>query len=121
MSENDFLLVPWPKRTPDITQAIADAADRITAVRVVTQMQREGRLSLSGKLAALTESAHDFTKETESVLDGIASKIASAKIKRDDAAAKHHSYYDTIIAGVDESVSVIDRLSNGPLPEDGGH
>lgn len=94
---------------PDVTREIADLTDRVTAVRVITKMQREGRLSLSGKLAALTESAHDFHKGTEAVLDGIEEKIALAKTKRDAAAETHHSFYDGIIKGVD--VAVIDRLS----------
>lgn len=70
-------------------------------------------------MAALTESAQDFSTSTEAVLDGIAEKIALAKTKRDAAADKHHGFYDGIIKGVDESVAVIDRLSNGPLSEDG--
>jgi hypothetical protein len=103
----------------DITRAVADAADRLTAARVVTKMQREGRLSISGKMAALTDRARDFHAKTESVLDGIAEKISAAEAKRDTAAEKHHGYYDAIIAGVDESVKAIERLSNGPLPEGG--
>lgn len=83
---------------------------------------REGkRMSLLGKMAALTERASDFNTSTESVLDGISAKIEAAVKKRDEAAAKHHGYYDTIIKGVDESVAVIDRLSNVPLGEGGGN
>jgi hypothetical protein len=104
----------------DIKDAVEDLTDRVTALRVVTSMQRNGRLSLTGKLAALTESAQDFNKGTEEVLDSIAAKIELAKTKRDAAAEKHHGYYDTIIKGVDESVVVIDRLSNVPLSGDGG-
>lgn len=72
---SDLLIEPWrkPEAKPDITEAIADAADRVTAVRVV--IQREKRLSLAGKMAALTERANDFTRDTEKVLDGIAEKI----------------------------------------------
>lgn len=113
-----LLLEPWLNR-PNITQAIADASDKITALRVVTKMQREGRLSLAGKMAALTERASAFNSKTETVLDGISDKIAKAEAKRDTAAEKHHGYYDSIIKGVDDSVAVIDRLSNGPLSEDG--
>jgi hypothetical protein len=76
-------------------------------------------MSLLGKMQHLTETAQEFHKETEGVLDGIAEKIAKAKSKRDIAAGKHHGYYDTIIEGVDQSVEVIDRLSNGPLHGDG--
>lgn len=105
----------------DISTELSELTDRVTAYRVVAKMEKEGRaVSLTGKMAALTERAQDFTKATETVLDGISEKIAAAEKKRDEAAAKHHGYYDTIIAGVDESVQVIDRLSNGPLPEGGG-
>lgn len=102
-----------------ITQAIEDAADRITAYRVVNQMARKDKMSLLGKLQHLTESAQDFHKETEQALDGIAAKIEAGKQKRDEATAKHHAYYDAIIGAVDESTQVIDRLSNGPLHGDG--
>ncbi len=105
---------------PDITKAVADAADRITAARVVSQMVREGkRMSLLGKMQHLTETAQDFHRETEAALDGIAAKIEAAKKKREEAEATHHGYYDAIMAGVDESIKAIDRLSNGPLPEGG--
>jgi hypothetical protein len=110
---------PSAQDRPDIAHELSELTDRVTAVRVVTTMQREGRLSLTGKMAALTERAQDFHKKTETVLDGIAEKISKAESKRDVAAGKHHSYYDGIIAGVDESVAVIDRLSNGPLQEGG--
>lgn len=108
------------RHTDDITAAVSDAADRITAARVMLRLRREGRdMSLLGKMAHLTESAQDFTRETEAVLDGIAEKIKVAKQKRDIAKDRHHGYYDAIITGVDESVQVIDRLSNSPLPENG--
>lgn len=106
---------------PDITQAVADAADRITAYRVVNQMARKDKMSLLGKLQHLTESAQDFHKETEADLDGIAEKIATGREKRKEAVAKHHAYYDTIVGAVEESTKVIDRLSNGPLSGDGEH
>jgi hypothetical protein len=123
---NDFLLEPWPLRgtkadepTPTITRAIADAADRVVAERVVKVIVRENRMSLAGKMAALTERATKFNTDTEAVLDGIAAKVSAAETKRDAAKDRHHAYYDTIIKGVDDSVAVIDRLSNGPLPDDG--
>jgi hypothetical protein len=109
------------KDRPDIVHELSEAADRIVAARVVTVMQREGKLSLLGKMKALTESAEDFNKETETVLDGISDKIAAAKKKRAVAADKHHGYYDGLIKGIEDSVVVIDRLSNGPLGEDGEH
>ncbi len=76
-------------------------------------------MSLLGKLQHLTDSAQEFHKETETDLDGIAEKIATGRAKRKVAVEKHHAYYDAIIAGVDESTAVIDRLSNGPLSGDG--
>jgi hypothetical protein len=102
-----------------VTREVSELTDRVVAYRVVTGMAREGRMSLTGKLAALTERAQEFNKGTEAVLDGIADKIVEATRKRDAAAEKHHGYYDGIIKGVDESVTVIDRLSNGPLDQGG--
>jgi hypothetical protein len=105
---------------PDAFPELAELTDEVVAVRVVSELRREGKLSLLGKMKALTESAEDFNKETETVLDGISDKIAAAKLKRTTAAEKHHGYYDGLIKGIEESVTVIDRLSNGPLSEDGG-
>ena len=128
----DILIEPW--KPPPVTPAKPDDASR--EIRAVTSEKtiranadrlagvrqgiKEGkRMSLLGKMAHLTESAQDFHKQTEVVLDGIAEKIETATRKRDEATAKHHAYYDTIIKGVDDSVAVIDRLSNGPLHGDG--
>ena len=89
-------------------------------LRGLTDGIKEGkRMSLLGKLQHLTEEAQSFNTETEQVLDGISEKIKLGRARRDIAKDKHHAYYDGIIAGVEESVTVIDRLSNGPLPEDG--
>jgi uncharacterized protein (DUF488 family) len=107
------------KEIDGLTDKVVRQADQVIIKRVVKEMVKEGKLSLTGKMAALTESAQDFTKETEAVLDGIAEKIALARTRRDVAKDKHHAYYDQIIEGVEESVKVIDRLSNSPLPEDG--
>lgn len=98
---------------------IAHATDKIVTARILTNIARENRLSIAGKMAALTERAKDFNAKTETVLDGIAEKITKAEAKRDIAEQKHHGYYDTIIAGTDESIAAIDRLSNGPLPSAG--
>lgn len=101
----------------DVTKQIAAGADRI---RAYTEGIKEGkRMSLLGKMQHLTESAQDFHKQTEATLDGIAEKIVAATKKREEAAVKHHGYYDTIMQGIDESTVVIDRLSNGPLHGDG--
>lgn len=78
------------------------------------------RMSLLGKMNALTERAQDFTKATEASMDAIAEKIGTAEKKRDEAMPKHHAYYDSVISGIDESVKVIDRLSNGPLDGSSG-
>lgn len=120
------VLEPWPLPRPEpdkpakpIEQAINDATDQIVAERVVKSLIRERKMSLIGKLAHLSERAQDFHAETEKTLDGIAQKIDTASKKRDDIAARHHDYYDAIIKGVDQSIEVIDRLSNSPLPDDG--
>jgi hypothetical protein len=109
-------VITKPPPVPNITQAVHDAGDRIIAARVVKTMIREGsHMSLLGKMQALTESAADFNKDTESALDGIAAKIAEAKTKREAAVSKHHGYYDGIVKAIEDSTTVIDRLSNGPL------
>jgi hypothetical protein len=101
----------------DITRAIEDRTDSLVIERLL--IKKGMPVSLLGKMKALTESAEDFNKSTSDVLDGIADKIRFAKIKRDAAAEKHHGYYDGIIEGVEDSVKVIDRLSNLPLGKDG--
>lgn len=140
----DFVLEPWkqpipvatvplPPRSepepileqqivtePDVLNAMSASLAAHTGLRSVARDIREGKLSLTGRMAALTERAQDFHKKTEGVLDEIEAKINKADTKLNVAAEKHHGYYDGIIAGVDESVAVVDRLSNGPLPEDGG-
>jgi hypothetical protein len=114
-----------PPETPVEAKLIVDpgvldaTTDRIVAKRVMTDIARNERMSLLGKLAHLTEEAQDFHRETEQDLDGISEKIALGREKRKAAVEKHHGYYDAIIAGVDESTKVIDRLSNGPLHGDG--
>jgi hypothetical protein len=98
-------------RETDITTAIAAAADRIAAY---TDGLKEGRrMSLLGKMKHLTESAQDFNTKTGQALDGIQAKIDASNVKRDEAVAKHHAYYDEVNKGVDETIAVIDQLSNG--------
>lgn len=101
----------------DIARAIEDRTESLIIERLL--VKKGMPVSLLGKMKALTESAEDFTKGTEVVLDGIADKIKVATVKRDAAAEKHHGYYDGIIKGVEDSVVVIDRLSNLPLGKDG--
>lgn len=73
------------------------------------------RMSLLGKMNALTEAASDFNSQTIAKLDELQARLPTLAAKRDAALAKHHSYYDGIEKGMDESTVVIDRLSNGPL------
>lgn len=113
----------------DLRHPVETAADaRYAALRrtvvkldaVLAAGVREGRrMSLKGKMAALTERAQDFTKTTEAGLDALSEKITLAESKREAALEKHHGYYDGIVAGIEESVAVIDRLSNVPLSGDG--
>jgi hypothetical protein len=131
----DLLLEPWPLRGARSSEDLRPTERALRGVtnpntidhntdriRAFAAGVREGkRMSLLGKLQHLTEDAEAFSKETSDDLDGIAAKIALAREKKATAKAKHHAYYDTIIKGVDESVAVIDRLSNGPLSGDGGN
>lgn len=102
--------------------ALPGATERVRSAQVVVRAIVEGQraMSLLGKLNALTERATDFTKATEAGLDGLSAKIDAAEVKREAALAKHHGYYDAIAKGIDESVAVIDRLSNGPLDGSSG-
>ena len=100
-------------------EAIDSATDRIVTARVLTTIVRDRRMSLTGRMAHLTERAQDFHRKTEGVLEAIEDKINKADTKLNVAAEKHHDYYDSIIKGVDESVAVIDRLSNVPLGDGG--
>jgi hypothetical protein len=93
----------------------SQALDRFLVAAIAANKQVDRRMSLVGKMAALTESAQAFNRDTEKVLDDIAAKIQTALKKRDEAEARHHAYYDGVIKGIDDSVAVIDRLSNGPL------
>lgn len=120
--------VPRPEPPSDVPHAVTSAdhidqaTDRIVTARVLTHVAievREGRMSLTGRMAHLTERARDFHKKTEGVLEAIEEKINKADTKLNIASEKHHNYYDGIIGGIDESVAVVDRLSNGPLSEDG--
>jgi hypothetical protein len=92
-----------------------DAGRRLDAALDHNIREGRPRMSLKGKMAALTERAQDFTKATETGLDALSEKIAAAEAKREAALEKHHGYYDGIIAGIEESVTVIDRLTNLPL------
>jgi hypothetical protein len=94
--------------------------DRFLVGAIAANKEMDRRMSLVGKMAALTERAQEFNKETETALDKIADNIELARKKRDEAAARHHAYYDGVIKGIDDSVAVIDRLSNGPLDGSSG-
>lgn len=114
----------WGDSRSAVERSLDDHYRRLRSLRIVTDALIELReikraMSLKGKMAALTERAVDFNTATEKALDGIAEKIAAAERKREEAVPKHHGYYDGIIRGIDDSVAVIDRLSNGPLDGDG--
>jgi hypothetical protein len=105
-----FAFVSAPFASDPHTRAIQVAHDLIVA-----HTGKPAPMSLLGKLNALTERAQDFTKATGDSLDALSEKIVAAERKRETAMQKHHAYYDAIGKGIDESVAVIDRLSNGPL------
>ena len=126
----DLPLEPWPLREdkPDgrtlaaaqgvtTAQTINANADRIEAYRKGLAEGR--RMSQIERMAALTARQGDLSKKTDKVLDGIEDKCNKYETKLNTAEEKHHSYYDKLIGSMEESVTVIDRLSNGPLHEDG--
>lgn len=108
-----FAFVSAPFMGDPVSRAAQIAQDLIT-------LHSGKPMSLLGKMNALTERAQDFTKDTETALDGLAAKIGESEKKRETALAKHHAYYDAIDKGIGDSVTVIDRLSNGPLDGSSG-
>jgi len=100
--------------------AARDAGRRLDGVLAAAIAEGKGArpMSLMGKMAALTESAQDFNRETGEKLDALATRIPALAEKRDAALAKHHAYYNGLEKGIDDSAAVIDRLSNGPLGGD---
>jgi hypothetical protein len=83
MASSDFLVEPWPARSvavapplpivtkPDVTQALVELTDRVIAARVVTQMDREGKLpplieinGLGAAVVAAKKSIADVRNET---------------------------------------------------------
>lgn len=78
-------------------------------------------MSQLGRLEALTARQNDLSKKTDEVLDGIEEKVNKYETKLNVAEGKHHAHYDKLIEGMEQSIVVIDRLSNGPLPDDGGN
>lgn len=81
---------------------------------------REGRRgSLSGKIANLLDDMEDFTRETHTVIDGVAEKIAEARQKREEAAEAQHAHFGGLIKDFQDTIDAIDRLANYPFEEDG--
>ena len=124
----DVLLEPWHKPVAEdattaavkgvtTTNAISVNADRIQAYRVGIQEGR--RMSQLERMVALTARQGDLSKKTDKVLDGIEDKCNKYETKLNAAEEKHHGYYDKLIGSMDDSIVVIDRLSNGPLSGDG--
>jgi hypothetical protein len=77
------------------------------------------RGSLAGKIADITEQMGDFAQETHVVLDGISDKIATARMKRDEAAEAQHAHFDGLIGDFQDTIDAVDRLSNFPLDRGG--
>ena len=124
----DILLEPWPRRglppeTKAAVKGVTDPAtinvntDRIAAYR--TGLQEGRRMSQIGRLEALNARQTDLSKKTDKVLDGIEEKCNKYETKLNAAEEKHHGYYDKLIGSMDDSIVVIDRLSNGPLSDAG--
>ena len=72
-------------------------------------------MSLAGKLAALTEAAQDFNKETESQLDGLMQRLVDLRRKRDAATQLHQAHLTEVEKGIDLAADVVTRLANVPL------
>jgi nitrogen-specific signal transduction histidine kinase len=93
----------------------SQALDRLLVTAIAANKETDRLMNLVDKMAVLRERAESFNRETDKELDAIAEKIETARKKREETAARHHAYYDGVIKGIDESIAVIDQLSNGPV------
>jgi hypothetical protein len=103
------------------TQSLDAAADKLVAARTLTILARNRKMSQIGRIAALNARQAELSKKTDQVLDGIEDKVNKYETKLNTAEGRHHAHYDRLIDSMDESIVAIDRLSNGPLPDDGGN
>lgn len=114
-------LVPLPPQ-PDITQAIAEATDRIIAARVITTMHREGRLSrLTEKLALAAAVVPRQAAKIEARADALIAREPLIAKKTDDTFAPHEQMLDAAERGLETLDKSLALMSNGgdPLPGSG--
>jgi hypothetical protein len=117
---------PWPAppvRTDDkptapapdaLTSAIADLADRVTAFRKATAMDR-----LSAKLEAAAGVVGRVTADLEHRADHVISREASISKRGEQLFAAKHAILDSADAGLDGIEAKLALLSNDPLESSG--
>lgn len=114
MPPDDVLLEPWRQHPPkaSITQAVAEAADRLTAARVVHQMIREGRVS---KLAAIADRIKTKKEGYDKKADEWATRLDALDKREPDAFAAGDSVInerETDLADMEATMRTISNLPN---------
>lgn len=100
-----------PKISPDITQAIADAADRITAHRVTTYGQEGGRVS---KLGAISERIAAKKLAHDKKADEWAARLDALDMREPDAFAIGDAVIAERETDLGDMESNMRKLSNLP-------
>jgi hypothetical protein len=132
MAPPDLVLEPW-KRAPasvasapqlaapsDITHEVSELTDRVTALRVITTMKREGRLSrLTEKLTKAAGVAARQTTNIEARADAIIAREALIEKRTDEAFSGHEDVLTEAERGLDVVERALAVVSNGPLPDSG--
>ncbi len=117
MPPDELLIEPWPYKQPersakpDITKAVADATDRVTAARVVHQMIREGRVS---KLAAVADRIKTKKEAYDKKADEWAGRLDALERREPDAFAAGDSVLSEREMDLSDMESTMKAISNLP-------
>lgn len=111
--DGDQAQLPQPDPSPELTQAVADAADRITAARIVHQMVREGNLErLKEKLARAASVAAKATVSIEAEADSLIAREAQIAQRAQKAFAPHHALLDAHARDLDQLEDALKVIAN---------
>ena len=121
MPPDEMLIEPWPYKQPvkptpapappTITQAVSDAADRLTAARVVHQMIREGRVS---KLAAVADRIKTKKESYDKKADDWGNRLDALDRREPDAFAAGEAVMSEREADLADMEATMRALSNLP-------
>lgn len=121
MPSDELLIEPWPYKQPvkpaaapaqpTITQAVSDAADRLTAARVVHQMIREGRVS---KLAAVADRIKTKKESYDKKADAWAARLDALDKQEPAAFAAGDAVVAEREADLAEMEATMKSISNLP-------